>query len=148
MMRTAPTTRTKKAGNGTKKVTKKAPSGPTTDEKDDYIVNLKGQIYLLTIENEMLKKTISTTDPNATFPAATGMDSFGKSGLGVTRATAFNASVGGKGATGVSSAVGQGAGTALGGTGIPGLTFDGSKFDFPPEISDAFEVMRAKYAQV
>lgn len=34
-------------------------TAPTVDEKDDYIVNLKGSIYLLSIENEMLKKAVN-----------------------------------------------------------------------------------------
>jgi hypothetical protein len=37
-----------------------------TDERDSYVTNLKGQLYLLTIENEILKQSQAASAPSRT----------------------------------------------------------------------------------
>jgi myosin heavy subunit len=41
----------------------KSPKRALEDDRDEYVTNLKGQIYLLTIENEMLKQTKGESAP-------------------------------------------------------------------------------------
>jgi chromosome segregation ATPase len=64
-----------------RKSTGAAAAAKVADERDDYVTNLKGQIYLLSVENEMLKKetadarthdTVTVMAPSADLPAELG----------------------------------------------------------------------------
>ena len=95
-------------------------TAPVVDEKDDYIVNLKGSIYLLSIENEMLKKAVNA-------PARGG----GGGGGGGAAGSPFALTRGGPAPTTASL-----------------TSSDLPPAEYPSEIGDAFEMMRQKYTQV
>ena len=82
-------------------------------------VNLKGSIYLLTLENEMLKKAVQTggAGPKST-AAMTGSSTFGNSATNPVHTSA-----------------------SLLSSQLPNP-------EYPSEIGDAFEMMRQKYTQV
>jgi hypothetical protein len=46
-------------GGASSRPATRASAPPTVDEKDEYIVNLKGQLYLMSIENEIMKRGMS-----------------------------------------------------------------------------------------
>jgi hypothetical protein len=143
----------KKAAPASKGTAPKAHSQlPSIDEKDDYIMNLKGQVYLLTIENEMMKKSIVNEGP----PGHAGGGGGGGGGyggqlgasttaayMGTPRSAAPGARAGGAPtpALGTSSLNSPAASAAL-------LAADLPAASYPTEISDAFEVMRQKYSQL
>jgi flagellar motility protein MotE (MotC chaperone) len=70
------------AGSAARKGTGAAvATAKAADERDDYVTNLKGQIYLLSVENEMLKKetadshahdTMTVMAPSADLPVELG----------------------------------------------------------------------------
>jgi hypothetical protein len=128
---------------------------PEIDEKDDLVMNLKGQIFLLTVENEMYKRfaieeaatsssAASLSHTSAARPpavpsaltastAAAGASFFGASGgNGVGALNASTSSAAGLHAADLPSA----AAAVAGGGPTPNL----------PELTDSFEVMRQKYA--
>lgn len=91
---------------------------PVIDEKDDYITNLKGQVYLLTIENQMLKKSFDDESAAEEQRKAVAAATPAKAPALPPRTPAADAA----------------AATVM--------------VDYPPEVQDAFEIMRQKYAQL
>lgn len=162
----ATTTRPKSAASNVKKTgttnnIPKKPIKPTAlpdiDEKDDYIVNLKGQVFLLTIENEMLKKFAQEGGAPApsNLQASVGgggqsshLHSPSKSVIPQTPRQDFVNHSEPMSAlppvipSGSQSVTGSLSGSAL----LTEMQRDTSSY--PPEINDAFEVMRQKYAQL
>lgn len=119
--RPLPTTQT---GPGSSGAGKRA--GASTDQKDDFIVNLKGQIYLLSIENEMMRKSL-TSGGGSTVP-----DSSGAGGGESPRFSPESVRM---------SATRTVASADLLSSQVPAA-------QYPTEIGDAFELMRVKYTQV
>lgn len=83
-------------------------------------MNLKGSIYLLTLENEMLKKAVQTggAGPKSAAAMMAGSTTFGNSALNPVHTSA-----------------------SLLSNQLPSP-------EYPSEIGDAFEMMRQKYTQV
>jgi len=140
---------------------------PIADEKDAWLTNLKGQIYLLTIENEMLKrdKSSSSSSSSSSFAQQQQQQSSSSSMLASSSATprtAVPASPSGRiggvapppppppsssAFDGTSNQAYQLTTADLGGANNNLATMisggGGSQ-----EISDSFEVMRQKYAHL
>jgi hypothetical protein len=132
-------------------VPKKPAQLPEVDEKDDYIMAIKGQVYLLTIENEMLRRHIeSGGSPTAEVGAGAGPASSGSASriLGQSTATASPrppisapapSSMPMSTPSGAAALNASNASAAMLASDLPPPTY-------PQEITDAFEVMRQKYA--
>jgi len=139
----------------------KAPALPDIDEKDDYIVNLKGQVFLLTIENEMLKKFAqeggNTTAPsslqNSTILSSqqqqmntNNLGSPAKSMIPQTPRQDFVTHSAPMSA--LPPVIPSSSQSVTGSLNASSLLTETNNGSYPPEINDAFEVMRQKYAQL
>jgi hypothetical protein len=132
--------------------TRKAPAPVVdVDEKDDYIMNLKGQVYLLTIENEMLKRFAEDGTPldnagapvPAPAPAAPAMSRVAQTPRSVAPPAVPPSAASARGpAASLVGGGGQGNASAI------LLASDLPPASYPHEINDAFEVMRQKYSHL
>lgn len=134
---------------------------PPADEKDAWLTNLKGQIYLLTIENEMLKRDKSSSSSSSSMmasssatPRAATVSASPAGRIGVAppapvNSSSYSSSSAAAAASfpldGASNQAYQLTTADLGSGNLATMISGGGG---SKEISDSFEVMRQKYAHL